>query len=121
MLVIVVEVAPPLFRGRLAVWMLEVRAGVYVGKISRRVREMIWATWENGRGDGNAIMAWTTTNESGFDFLTLGREPSDSQGDGRGETRLISTRRGRGAPAEYGVNFQQKFGGKFRSLKTEYF
>ena len=31
MLVIVVENAPPRLRGRLAVWLLEVRAGVYVG------------------------------------------------------------------------------------------
>ena len=42
MLVIVVENAPPRLRGRLAVWLLEVRAGVYVGNINRRVREMIW-------------------------------------------------------------------------------
>ena len=41
MMVIVVENAPPRLRGRLAVWLLEVRAGVYVGDYSRRVREMI--------------------------------------------------------------------------------
>ena len=41
MLVIVVENVPPRLRGRLAVWLLEIRAGVYVGN-SRRVREMIW-------------------------------------------------------------------------------
>ena len=33
MLVIVVENAPPRLRGRLAVWLLEVRAGVYVGDV----------------------------------------------------------------------------------------
>ena len=38
MLVIVVENAPPRLRGRLAVWLLEIRAGVYVGKLSRRAR-----------------------------------------------------------------------------------
>ncbi len=32
MLVTVVENAPPRMRGRLAIWLLEVRAGVYVGK-----------------------------------------------------------------------------------------
>ena len=42
MLVIVVENAPPRLRGRLALWLLEIRAGVYVGKYSRRTREMIW-------------------------------------------------------------------------------
>ena len=72
MLVIVVENAPPRLRGRLAVWLLEVRAGVYIGNISRRVREMIWATVEKGLEDGNAVMAWNTNTEAGFDFMTLG-------------------------------------------------
>lgn len=72
MLVIVVENAPHRLRGRLALWLLEVRAGVYVGKVSRRVREMIWDTVVQGIEDGNAVMAWSTNTESGFDFLTLG-------------------------------------------------
>jgi len=72
MLVTVVENAPPRLRGRLAIWLLEVRAGVYVGKVSRRVREMIWEQIEKGIGDGNAVMAWSTNTESGFDFMTIG-------------------------------------------------
>jgi len=72
MLVTVVENAPPRLRGRLAIWLLEVRAGVYVGKVSRRVREMIWEQIEVGIEDGNAVMAWSTNTESGFDFMTLG-------------------------------------------------
>lgn len=73
MLVIVVENVPPRLRGRLAIWLLEVRAGVYVGKVSRRVREMVWDQIEEGIEDGNAIMAWSTNTESGFDFMTLGK------------------------------------------------
>jgi hypothetical protein len=42
MLVIVLENAPPRLRGRLAIWLLEIRAGVYVGNYSRKVREVIW-------------------------------------------------------------------------------
>ncbi len=72
MLVIVVENAPPRLRGRLALWLLEVRAGVYLGDVSRRIREMIWDNVERGLEAGNAVMAWTTNTESGFDFMTLG-------------------------------------------------
>lgn len=72
MLVIVVENVPPRLRGRLGLWLVEVRAGVYVGDVSRRVREMIWNNLEKGVEEGNAVMAWTSNNESGFDFLTLG-------------------------------------------------
>ena len=72
MLVIVAANVPPRLRGRLALWLLEVRAGVYVGKVSRRVREMLWDTVSKGIENGNAVMAWSTNTESGFDFLTLG-------------------------------------------------
>lgn len=83
MLVIVAESAPPRLRGRLAVWLVEVRAGVYVGNASRRVREMIWGTVVKGIEDGNAVMAWSTNSESGFDFVTWGtnrREPVELDG-----------------------------------------
>ena len=73
MLVIVVENVPSRLRGRLAIWLLEVRAGVYIGKVSRRIREMIWDNIEKGIDDGNAVMVWSTNTESGFDFLTLGK------------------------------------------------
>lgn len=73
MLVIVVESVPPRLRGRLALWLLEVRAGVYVGDYSRRVREMLWQQITAGIEDGNAVMIWSTNTESGFDFLTLGK------------------------------------------------
>ena len=73
MLVIVVENVPPRLRGRLAIWLLEVRAGVYVGDVSRRVREMIWQNVEVGLEEGNAVMAWSINTESGFDFVTLGK------------------------------------------------
>ena len=72
MLVIVVENAPDRLRGRLSVWLLEVRRGVYVGDSSAKVRNMIWGQIEKGIGDGNAVLAWTTNNESGFDFMTFG-------------------------------------------------
>jgi len=73
MLVIVLESAPPRLRGRLAVWLLEIHAGVYVGNLSVRVREMIWEQVREGLEDGNAVMAWSTNNEAGFDFVTLGK------------------------------------------------
>lgn len=83
MLVIVLENAPPRLRGRLAIWLLEIRAGVYVGNYSRRLREHMWQQVEQGLEDGNAVMAWRANNEAGFDFLTLGenrRMPAEMDG-----------------------------------------
>ncbi len=69
---VVVENVPPRLRGRLAVWLLEVRAGVYIGNVSRRTREMIWQQLEEGHEDGNVVMAWASNHESGYEFQTLG-------------------------------------------------
>src|SRR5262249_10171065 len=83
MLAIVVKNAPPRLRGRLAVWLVEVRAGVYVGDLSRRTREMIWEQVETGIEEGNSVMIWSTDTESGFDFVTVGpsrRRPVDFDG-----------------------------------------
>lgn len=81
--IIVTEAVPPRLRGRLAVWLLEVRAGVYVGDVSQRVREMLWQQVDAMAEDGNAVMAWATNTESGFDFITYGknrRQPVDFDG-----------------------------------------
>lgn len=88
MVVVVTEIVPPRLRGRLAVWLLEVRAGVYVGDVSRKVREMIWHQVSELADEGNVVMAWGTNTESGFDFITYGenrRMPIDFDG-----LRLVS-------------------------------
>jgi CRISPR-associated protein Cas2 len=83
MLVIVIENAPPRLRGRLALWLAEVRAGVYVGVFSSKVRERIWGEVLELLGDGSAVMAWSDRSDSGFTFVTAGenrREPRDFDG-----------------------------------------
>ena len=83
MMVIAVNNAPPNLRGRLAVWLLEIRAGVYVGRYSVRVRERIWIQVEAGIGEGDAVMCWAAPNDQGFDFATIGqnrRMPHDFDG-----------------------------------------
>ncbi|MBA8884106.1 type I-E CRISPR-associated endoribonuclease Cas2e [Dokdonella fugitiva] len=82
-LVVVTENVPPRLRGRLAIWLLEVRAGIYIGDVSQRVREMIWQQLEAGCESGNVVMAWASKTESGYDFQTLGesrRVPIDYDG-----------------------------------------
>lgn len=88
MVVVVTENVPPRLRGRLAIWLLEIRAGVYVGDISKRVREMVWQQITQLGEAGNVVMAWVTNSESGFEFQTWGenrRIPVDLDG-----LRLVS-------------------------------
>jgi CRISPR-associated protein Cas2 len=72
MLVIVTEAVPDRLRGYLSRWLLEVRAGVFIGDYSVRVRDMLTKTMQDNIEDGNAVIAWSTNNESGFDFETIG-------------------------------------------------
>ncbi|MCX5618690.1 type I-E CRISPR-associated endoribonuclease Cas2e [Bombella sp. TMW 2.2543] len=84
MLVVVVTNAPPRLRGRLAAWLVEIRAGVYVGNYSRRTREMIWEQVLLGLGPlGDAVMVWRVPNDQGYEFRTAGqnrRMPVDFDG-----------------------------------------
>lgn len=73
MLVIVVENAPPKLRGRLSLWLIEARSGVYVGVFSRRTREMIWEEVCNAIDDGNAVLAYIAPNDAGFIIETCGK------------------------------------------------
>jgi CRISPR-associated protein Cas2 len=83
MLTVVTENVPPRLRGRLAVWLLEIRAGVYIGDVSQRVREMIWEQVVVLAENGNVVMAWAMNTEAGFEFQTFGenrRKPIDCDG-----------------------------------------
>lgn len=83
MLAIVIENAPPRLRGRLSLWLAEVRAGVYVGSYSARTRERIWAEVLQMLEDGSAVMVWAAQTDSGFSFETAGvnrRESVDFDG-----------------------------------------
>ena len=83
MMVIVVEAAPQRLRGRLAAWLLEVRAGVFVGDYSARTRERIWDQVLAYLEDGDAVMIWTAPTDQGFAFQTAGknrRTPIDFDG-----------------------------------------
>lgn len=83
MTVIVVEAAPNRLRGWLNVWMLQVHTGVYVANLSQRVREFTWKYVHDHLDGGNAVIAWQTRSEVGYDFDTLGprrRQPVDFDG-----------------------------------------
>lgn len=83
MLVVVIENAPPRLRGRLSLWLAELRAGVYVGVYSARTRERIWDEVVQLLDEGSAVMAWSAPTDSGFAFQAAGlnrREAIDFDG-----------------------------------------
>lgn len=82
MLVLVLSACPPGLRGYLTRWLLEISAGVFVGRVSKRVRELMWKRTVEMVRTGRAIMVFTARNEQGLSFLVHGHhwEPVDIDG-----------------------------------------
>lgn len=82
MIVVVLTVSPPKLRGHLTRWLMEISAGVYVGKVSARVRELLWVQIQENLGAGRAVMVYPADNEQGMSFKVCGQEwqPVDFDG-----------------------------------------
>ena len=95
MVVLVVESATPALRGKLTRWFLEVHPGVFVGRVSRRVRDLLWEDVQKAtRRRGSAVLAYPAPNEQGYAFETVG-DPTRLQVDFDG---LVLMRRSPGTP-----------------------
>jgi CRISPR-associated protein Cas2 len=93
MMVLIVERAPAGLRGELTRWLLEPRAGVFVGRVSATVREKLWERTCKGLKGGAAMLIWRTNNEQGFEFQIWG-DPSRSVTDWEG-LKLVTMRHDR--------------------------
>ncbi|MBA4084678.1 MAG: type I-E CRISPR-associated endoribonuclease Cas2 [Kytococcus sp.] len=82
MVVLVLTACPVGLRGFLTRWLMEISAGVFVGRVSSRVREQLWARVEEMAKDGRAIMVHNADSEQGLDFKVLRHdwEPIDVDG-----------------------------------------
>jgi CRISPR-associated protein Cas2 len=68
MIVLVVSNCPQTLRGDLSKWLFEVSVGVYVGKVSARVRDRMWDRIISSATE--ATLIYPVRNEQGFDFRT---------------------------------------------------
>jgi CRISPR-associated protein Cas2 len=73
MVVMVLERVPAGVRGELTRWMLELRAGVFVGNVSAMVREKLWemVCAKAGRG-GGGMLVHTCATEQGYTIRCFG-------------------------------------------------
>ena len=68
MVVMILERVPPNLRGELTRWLLELRAGVFVGKLNPRVRQKLWERICSGMKGGAGILVYSARNEQGFEM-----------------------------------------------------
>jgi CRISPR-associated protein Cas2 len=81
--VIILERVSVSLRGDLTRWMLELRPGVFVGKLTPRVRDQLWERVCAKVRSGGAVLAHTAKNEQGFAVRFWGspkRWPVDLEG-----------------------------------------
>lgn len=65
---LVVAACPVGLRGQLTRWLLEISAGVFVGDVSARVRDLLWLRVCELSRDGRAVMVYPAANEQGMSF-----------------------------------------------------
>ena len=83
MTVMVLERVPTSLRGELTRWMLEVRAGVFVGRLSALVRDKLWEYVCEGMKGGAGTLLYSSDAEQGFSLRFMG-EPRRSVVDFEG-------------------------------------
>lgn len=82
MVVITLTDCPPKVRGDLSKWLLEISPGVYVGHVSKRVRENLWNRICRNLTHGRACLVYSTNGEQRLGFECFGStwEPVDYDG-----------------------------------------
>jgi len=69
MVVLILERVPPGLRGELTRWMLEPRAGTFVGTPPALVRDRLWRKACEQAREGACTLISSSSSEQGFDIL----------------------------------------------------
>ncbi|MEI7900618.1 MAG: type I-E CRISPR-associated endoribonuclease Cas2e [bacterium] len=66
MTVIILKRVPTALRGYLTRWLLELKAGAFVGTIPASVRDLLWERCCRSSNGGSCILIQSAQNEQGF-------------------------------------------------------
>ena len=73
MVVMILERVTPSLRGELTRWLIQPKTGVFIGRVSARVRELLWKRVLASKRGGAALMIYQNTTEQGFSIVTAGK------------------------------------------------
>lgn len=82
MIVLVVTACPAGLRGDLTKWLAEISPGVFVGRPTARIRDLLWERTIELSKDGRALLVYSTNNEQGLEYRTHRHDwkPTDFDG-----------------------------------------
>ncbi len=72
MVVMILERATPALRGEVTRWLMQPQAGVFVGWLSGRVRDLLWGKIANSMPKGAGTMIYSDNTEQGFSVRSFG-------------------------------------------------
>lgn len=73
MVILILERVPTSLRGELTRWLLEPKAGVFVGRISARVRDRLWDKACQRAREGGCLMIHSSDSEQGYRLRNWGK------------------------------------------------
>jgi CRISPR-associated protein Cas2 len=74
MVVMILENVPRSLRGELTRWLVEVDTGVFVGRVSATVRDLLWIKCVQKACGGRCCLAYRSNTEQGFSLRMDGYE-----------------------------------------------
>jgi CRISPR-associated protein Cas2 len=72
MIVMILERVTPSLRGELTRWLIQPKTGVFVGRVSARVRDLLWEKVIASKRRGAALLVYHDNTEQGFSIKTSG-------------------------------------------------
>jgi CRISPR-associated protein Cas2 len=72
MVIFILERVPASTRGELSRWLIHPKAGVFVGNVSARVRDLLWQRLQKSMTKGAALLIYSSNTEQGFTIRVLG-------------------------------------------------
>ncbi len=72
MILIILEKVTASLKGELSRWLMEIKAGVFIGRVSAIVRESLWERCKAGLRDGGCLLIHNAQTEQGFTVRSAG-------------------------------------------------
>ncbi len=66
MMVLTIDHSPIKLRGELTKWLMEIKPGMFVGRVSAMVRQKLWERVCETDGVAGAVLIYSMNNEQGF-------------------------------------------------------
>ena len=82
MTVLILTACPPGLRGQVGRWLQEVAPGVFVGRVTSRVRDLLWERALEDMAGGRGLLIYPAANEQRFAVRSFGHQwrPVDFDG-----------------------------------------